>query len=182
MQVDVQTKKNFLNWLVATVQFPRREIYWMINYLVSHDSVLENLHIIEHADKTPRGLRLSANKAHKEALTLFIENHEFINSEQIFHEIRMNWKKELFIEFDFEGKWHSEKYLRVLEDNPYNSWNDTIHPEIVASIENFLYQKEKELEIEVLYQKIDYALETKNRADFEVLTEKLAEKLGETVR
>ncbi|EAC5449672.1 hypothetical protein B4Y20_16430, partial [Listeria monocytogenes] len=31
MNVNVQEKKKFLNWLVSTVSFSRREVSWVLN-------------------------------------------------------------------------------------------------------------------------------------------------------
>ena len=55
MNVNVQEKKKFLNWLVSTVSFSRREVSWVLNYLANHEAILTNVHFVEGAAAAKRG-------------------------------------------------------------------------------------------------------------------------------
>lgn len=79
-----------------TVPFGRREVLWILNYLLTHDAILNNVHFVENVEKTDRGIRVVADGLGKEPLLLFIQAQEFTDPEQIFHEIRMNWRKALY--------------------------------------------------------------------------------------
>ena len=93
MFVSLSEKKKFLTWLVNTVPFGRREVLWILNYLLTHDAILNNVHFVENVEKTDRGIRVVADGLGKEPLLLFIQAQEFTDPEQIFHEIRMNWRR-----------------------------------------------------------------------------------------
>ncbi|MDU3405334.1 MAG: YpiB family protein, partial [Enterococcus faecalis] len=48
MFVSLSEKKKFLTWLVNTVPFGRREVLWILNYLLTHDAILNNVHFVEN--------------------------------------------------------------------------------------------------------------------------------------
>lgn len=52
MFVSLSEKKKFLTWLVNTVPFGRREVLWILNYLLTHDAILNNVHFVENVEKT----------------------------------------------------------------------------------------------------------------------------------
>ncbi|PQC07891.1 hypothetical protein CUM91_15235, partial [Enterococcus faecalis] len=54
MFVSLSEKKKFLTWLVNTVPFGRREVLWILNYLLTHDAILNNVHFVENVEKTDR--------------------------------------------------------------------------------------------------------------------------------
>ena len=83
MFVSLSEKKKFLTWLVNTVPFGRREVLWILNYLLTHDAILNNVHFVENVEKTDRGIRVVADGLGKEPLLLFIQAQEFTDPEQI---------------------------------------------------------------------------------------------------
>lgn len=173
MSAKVEEKKEFIVWLNEHVDFGRREVYWILNYLVNHSAILSKVSFVEHADKTPRGIRISQIGLEPEGLELYLDGRTFTDSEQVFHELRMNWKKELFIEIRFNDSWDSEEYLAVLEDNPFYSWNDTVDSEVEQSVNRALAEEQKASELVKLYQEIDQALESGNQEEFKRLTSSL---------
>lgn len=70
MFVSLSEKKKFLTWLVNTVPFGRREVLWILNYLLTHDAILNNVHFVENVEKTDRGIRVVADGLGKEPLLL----------------------------------------------------------------------------------------------------------------
>lgn len=176
MSVTVDQKKDFLVWLNEHVEFGRREVYWILNYLVNHSALLAKVTFVESADATPRGVRISQVDVESEALELYLNGRTFTDSEQVFHELRMNWKKELFMEIKFDSSWKCLEYLAVLEDNPFCSWNDTVDYEVERAILTALETQQRDMELVNLYQEIDYALETGNQAEFKRLVSSLPNK------
>ncbi len=173
MSVNVDEKKAFIAWLNDHVDFGRREIYWILNYLMNHSAILSKVTFVEHASKTPRGVRISQAGFETEGLELYLNGRTFTDSEQVFHELRMNWKKELFMEIAFENAWDSSEYLAVLADNPFYSWNDTVDADVEQSVLAALENEQKSKELDTLYQEINRALEAGNQAEFERLTNNL---------
>ncbi|SJZ62479.1 Uncharacterized protein YpiB, UPF0302 family [Pilibacter termitis] len=174
--MSVKEKKEFLRWFITHAKFSRREIYWIINYLESHESILENVHFVEHANKTPRGILFATTEQEfSKQIVLFKDKQEFLDVDQIFHEIRLNWRENLYIEVLFENAWSNEKYLKVLEDNPFSSWNEEVDEEISEEIEHYFSEQEVLAKKQLLYDKINEALDKGDEQEFQKLSHELQE-------
>lgn len=173
MFVNVSDKKNFLVWVVNNLSFKKREVIWILNYLINHEAILNNVHFIERADKTPRGLKIVANEIDDRPIMLYLAEKKFIDTDQVFHEIRMNWKADLYLECVFDDSWQNSQYLSILEDNPYARWNEQVSGEIIESLNDYFANEEKQAKIDLLYQQIDASLESDDYEGFLKLTNEL---------
>ncbi|MFB8508167.1 ReoY family proteolytic degradation factor [Enterococcus durans] len=173
MLIDVREKKNFLTWMVNRVSFSRREVFWILNYLANHEAILSNVHFVEGANQANRGLQISDLSFDGEPMKLFLEGKEFTDTDQIFHEIRLNWKRPLYVECLFENAWQTREYLMILEDNPFASWDDSISEEDAELIEHYFKEKEQEARLKMLYAQIDQALEKKDKDAFLALSDEV---------
>ena len=173
MLIDVRQKKNFLTWIVNHVSFSRREVFWILNYLANHEAILSNVHFVEGANQANRGLQISDLSFDGEPMKLFLEGKEFTDTDQIFHEIRLNWKRPLYVECLFENAWQTREYLMILEDNPFASWDDSISEEDAELIEYYFKEKEQEARLKMLYAQIDQALEKKDKDAFLALSDEV---------
>lgn len=72
MFVNVADKKEFLLWLVNNISFSQREVLWILNYLINHEAILNNVHFIEQADKAVRGLKVTSKEIEDEPIRLFL--------------------------------------------------------------------------------------------------------------
>lgn len=173
MLIDVREKKNFFTWMVNHVSFSRREVFWILNYLANHEAILSNVHFVEGANQANRGLQISDLSFDGEPMKLFLEGKEFTDTDQIFHEIRLNWKRPLYVECLFENAWQTREYLMILEDNPFASWDDSISEEDAELIEHYFKEKEQEARLKMLYAQIDQALEKKDKDAFLALSDEV---------
>ncbi|WP_165005869.1 MULTISPECIES: ReoY family proteolytic degradation factor [unclassified Enterococcus] len=173
MLIDVREKKNFLTWMVNHVSFSRREVFWILNYLANHEAILNNVHFVEGANQAERGLQISDLSFDGEPMKLFLQGKEFTDTDQIFHEIRLNWKKPLYVECLFEQSWQTREYLSILEDNPYATWDSSISEEDAEQIEQYFQEKEQEAKLKRLYAQIDQALEEGNKEAFLELSDEV---------
>ena len=158
MEVDVREKKRFLDWLIQNVTFQRREVSWILNYLANHEAILANVRFVE-------------------PLTLYLEGKSFTDSDQIFHEIRLNWQEPLYLECFFANSWDHPTYLSILEDNPYSTWNESIDPTILTAVDQYLAEEQRQARIKELYQAIDEALEKGDKEAFLHLSQEVNEVL-----
>lgn len=172
--VELYEKKQWLKWLLANGAFQRREILWILDYLLHHDSILANIKIIEQASKTTRGLVLLPDKSTVDALTLYLEGHQFCDPDQIFHEIRFNWKKPLYLECPIPKAWEHPEFLAVLEDNPYHRWNDSLTDDVFNEVDSFIQSQQRQNERTTLIEKINLAIDAGNREEFKRLSDQLA--------
>ncbi|MGM0212591.1 YpiB family protein [Enterococcus sp. AZ109] len=171
--IDVAEKREFLVWLINNVSFRRREVIWILNYLINHEAILKNVHIVENANHTKRGLVIRDITQEDEPMTLTVHEQSFANSDQIFHEIRLHWQQPLYLECIFPNSWHNEQYLSVLEDNPAASWNDTISEEIIKEVEEHIAWEEKEAMLKLLNRQINLALENGDKEAFLELSDEI---------
>lgn len=177
MSINVQEKKQFLNWLVSNVSFHRREVSWILNYLANHEAILANVHFVENAAKTNRGLVIRSADGSDTPVLLTIEKQIFQDTDQIFHEIRMNWKKPLYLECIFPSSWENPAYLAVLEDNPFDRWNDHVDDSMKKKVEQYFVTEEERSKINSLYHQIDLALENGDRDAFLKLSDEVNRRL-----
>ncbi len=177
--IDVLDKKRFLNWFVTHVSFNRREVSWLLNYLANHEAILKHVYFIENANKTPRGITVRSAKSAGDSLLLFLEGKEFSDSDQVFHEIRLNWEKPLFLECLFPDSWNNSLYLGVLEDNPYYRWNDTMDTETTERVKAYFEQQDSQIRLTALYERIDQALESEDQATFLCLSKEINRLISE---
>ena len=172
--MEIIQKREFLEWFLKSVPVATREILWILNYIANHDAILEKVHIVEQVDKTPRGiLFVSTDITHSQSISLYKDGKEFVDVNQIFHEIRMHADLELFLEFKFLNAWKTSTYLEVLEDNPYSSWNEKV--EESKDLEEFLEEEAKAAQIKALTEQIDQALAKQDEENFARLSRELIE-------
>ena len=170
-QPSLEDKKNFISWFVSNHALKRREALWILNYLLNHELLLKQIHFVEKVDCTPKGMWFSTDKAPDESFYFYKAGTRFNNPEQAFHDIRLNWKEECYIEMEFEDSYLTMVKFGILEKNPFY--------EEESSSDEEVHQALAEIQTDVLKQEIltqiDQALETGNQELFIKLTEQLKE-------
>ncbi len=173
IQITLEAKKAFIGWFLDRHQLKRRESMWILNYLLNHDIVLNKVHFVEDVEKTPRGMMMSTVGMENDPFLFYKDGKVFTDPEQAFHEVRLNWREDMYLELIFRDPWKTEQYLAILEDNPYYKWNDQVSPELSIEVDHALEklllidQKDK------LLDRIDQALETGDKANFIALSSQL---------
>lgn len=174
-KISVRKKRVFLSWFVKKHEMKRRESLWILNYLINHEIVLNKVRFIENAEATPRGIVISAAGTTEEGFIFKKENVHFNDPEQAFHDIRLNWHHDIYLELNFPNAWKTAKYLEVLEDNPYNSWNKNIPLEIIEEAEEAMDEFLFEDYHQQIMSSIEDSLDRKDRKAFYDSTQKLQE-------
>ena len=54
-------KKHFLKWFTQNYILKRRESLWILDYLYSHDIILEKTHFVQNVDKIVDNLLVSVH-------------------------------------------------------------------------------------------------------------------------
>lgn len=175
IQISLDDKKIFLGWFLDRYQLKRRESMWILNYLLNHDIVLNKVHFIEAVEKTPRGMVMSTTEMDSEPFLFYKKGTVFSDPEQAFHEVRLNWQEEMYIELNFSNPWKSAEYLTVLEDNPYYKWNETISPKLIEEVELALETLSLTERKQNTLHQIDLSLEEDDRERFIQLSNQLKE-------
>ncbi|KZZ86400.1 MULTISPECIES: ReoY family proteolytic degradation factor [Bacillaceae] len=171
--VSVHEKKDFIRWFLNHYQLKRRECVWILNYLMSHDSLMERVHFVEQAQYCPRGIIMSTHCVEEVPFRFYKENVMTTDAEKSFHDIRLNREEELYIQINFRSAYQSPQYAAVMEGNPFmpkhlnGNEKDRIIAERVLESAIQTYQKDK------LLQMIDDALDRHDEHAFKDLTSRL---------
>lgn len=174
IEVDVANKKRFIKWFLEKYQLKRRESVWILNYLMSNSSLLEKVHFVEDAQYTPRGITMTTFCATREdgGFYFYKEGKTLADAERAFHDIRLNREKELYLELKCGGM-DREKYILVLEDNPYLPEEKSGKKENRQIIDNLLDYSLYKFKKEKLLKEIEKSLIERDESEFMDLTNKL---------
>ncbi|MEH7109330.1 MULTISPECIES: ReoY family proteolytic degradation factor [Bacillaceae] len=171
--VSVNEKKDFIRWFLNHYQLKRRECVWILNYLMSHDQLMEKVHFVEQAQYCPRGLIMSTHCVDKVPFRFYKENVMTTDAEKSFHDIRLNREEDIYIQLNFHASNQAHQYVAVLEENPYVPKHLQVNEKDGIVAEQLLQHSIERFQREKLLQLIDEALDQQDRQAFEMLTEKL---------
>ncbi len=166
-------KKDFLRWFTKNHRLTTRESLWILDFLHGHNIMLEKTHFVENVDQAPRGIYMSAEGRINGHFRFYKNGHMYEDPIKAFHEVRLNWSSDLYIEVDFADAWQSPEYLAVLEDNPYAPWNEQVSEELIEEMDLALEYTSLEIGRQSLLDEIDARLKSGDREDFERLTKDL---------
>lgn len=171
--VSVNEKKDFIRWFLNHYQLKRRECVWILNYLMSHDQLMEKVHFVEQAQYCPRGLIMSTHCVDEVPFRFYKENIMTTDAEKSFHDIRLNREEEIYIQLNFHASNKAHQYAAVMEENPYMPTSLNISEKDKLIAERFLNDSIQRFQREKLLKLIDEALDIQDKEAFSVLTKKL---------
>jgi uncharacterized protein YpiB (UPF0302 family) len=171
--VSVNEKKDFIRWFLNHYQLKRRECVWILNYLMSHDQLMEKVHFVEQAQYCPRGLIMSTHCVDKVPFRFYKENVMTTDAEKSFHDIRLNREEDIYIQLNFHASNQKHQYAAVLEENPFMPNHLQVNEKDGLIAEEFLNYSIERFQHEKLLHLIDEALDKQDREAFQVLTKKL---------
>ncbi|WML47704.1 ReoY family proteolytic degradation factor [Neobacillus sp. PS3-34] len=171
--VSVNEKKDFIRWFLNHYQLKRRECVWILNYLMSHDQLMEKVHFVEQAQYCPKGLIMSTHCVDKVPFRFYKENVMTTDAEKSFHDIRLNREEEIYIQLNFNASNKMHQYAAVLEENPFVPKHLQVNEKDVEIAEQFLNSSIERFQREKLLSMIDEALDKQDKERFRLLTEQL---------
>ncbi|MFK2824205.1 ReoY family proteolytic degradation factor [Bacillus sp. B190/17] len=171
--VSVHEKKDFIRWFLNHYQLKRRESVWILNYLMSHDQLMEKVHFVEDAQYCPRGMVMSTHCVDTAPFRFFKENIMTTDAEKSFHDIRLNKEEDIYIELKFRSSNTSHQYAAVMEENPFMPRNLRITEKDKMLAEKFLKEGIYHFQKERLLKAIDEALDCGDKEAFLKLTDQL---------
>lgn len=172
---SLEEKKSFITWFIQNYQLKRRESLWILNYLLNHEVLLKNIHFVEKIEITNRGIGLASLESPKEAFVYYKEGKQFDDPEQAFHDLRLNWKEDFYLELFFNQSYQSLSAFGVLEANPFEKEEKNFDSELVELVDESLNRLALQERKRYLLQLIDMALIDKDVEKFKTYTEELKE-------
>ncbi|MBC1490242.1 YpiB family protein [Listeria booriae] len=167
--ISIEDKKDFVRWLLSQHQMKMRESMWILNYIAGHDQIMKYVHFVDNAEGCPRGLVLTSHGVDDEPFRFFKGNIVTTDPEKAFHDIRLNWDEEIYIQLHFPGVVTSPQYALVREDSPFQELLITDSDKQIAA--QFLDSAVAHFSKEKLLVEIDAALDDYDEARFQELME-----------
>ncbi|WP_163654159.1 ReoY family proteolytic degradation factor [Listeria sp. PSOL-1] len=162
--ISIDEKKDFIRWLLNHYQMKMREAMWVLNYVSGHDQIIQYVHFVDDLSGVSRGLILAAEGSSGEPFRFFKGNLATSDPEKAFHDIRLNWNEDLYIQLDFENAMNSPEYALVRTDNPHLGLQ--LNDEEKELAKKFLDQTSLFFSKKNVLEKIDQALDEKDRDAF----------------
>jgi uncharacterized protein YpiB (UPF0302 family) len=146
--IDLSDKKNFLSWLSQAVPLKQRESYWIINYLINHEAILNRVSFVHGALHTPRGILITDQ-------TISGVGLEMVNYEE---------------KVQFDQMHLSERYQLILEENEYLPMDEEEQLIFFNELDKFFEEESTKTKLNQLEEAIDLALEKNDQKSFSKLT------------
>lgn len=135
--------------------------------------MMEKVHFVEHAEFCPRGIIMSTQCVDDVPFRFYKDSILTTDAEKSFHDIRLNRDQEIYIQLNFKAVHKSHQYALVLENNPYMPEHLEISDKDRELAEQFLQTSIKNFQLEQIREKIDKALDRKDKEEFIMLSEQL---------
>lgn len=173
MGVTTNQKRLFINWYLDNFKTERREMVWLLEYMLKRENILKNVHFIFEAHLCPRSIIIATDDDEKRPFRYYKDHVVTTDVDKAFHDIRLNPDEKLYIEVKFEGNRQSVEYAKVLEDNPYLPDDYYLENDDYILLERFIEESSRLSEIHLLKSKIDAALDSGDVHSFNKWSEKL---------
>lgn len=173
--IPIVDKKTFVRWFLKNFQLKRRECVWILNYLLSNDTLLENIHFVEDAHYCPRAIVMSTVDSTGVPFRFYKGNIMTSDAEKSFHDLRLHPNESMYIQLNFPNVPPSSYYLAVLEENPYIPKNLHINEKDRLIAEEMLNNSMLTFQEEKLLKEIDEALDKGDKERFYELSNLLQE-------
>lgn len=171
--ISIQEKKFFIQWFLKNYELKNRESRRILEYLLTDETLLNNIHFVREAKFCPRAIILTTTCS-DEVSFRFHKQHVITNEvEKSFHDLRLCKHQPMYIQINFYNAYQNEYYIAVLEDNPYIPENIQLkeQDQMIAKqmLENILIERKQA----TLKKMIDHSLEKNNRKAFFKLVDEL---------
>ncbi|WP_213423169.1 ReoY family proteolytic degradation factor [Bhargavaea massiliensis] len=171
--VPVAEKKEFVRWFLKTYHLKRRECVWILNYLLSHDQLLNHVRFVDEAHYCPRAMVMSTTDSDGIPFRFYKGNLMTADAEKSFHDLRLHPEENMYLQLNFPNRHACPEYAAVLEDNPYVPEYIKISDKDRREAEQLLEESVLAFREEQLLRQIDEALDQNDKDKFFALSKTL---------
>lgn len=164
--VPLNDKKLFIRWFLKNYQLKRREGVWILNYLLSNDELLENVHFVDEAHYCPRAIVMSTVDTTSIPFRFYKGNIMTSDAEKAFHDLRLNVHESIYLQLNFPSIPPDPLYLAVLEENPYVPNDVLISEKDRLAAQQLLENSMLEFQEQQILGEIDAALDAGDKERF----------------
>lgn len=173
--VSVAAKKEFVRWFLKRYKLKRRECVWILNYLLSHEQLLENIHFTDEAHYCPRAMVISTTQSESIPFRFYKGNLMTADAEKSFHDLRLYEDEKMYVQLNFPNNHSCPNYASVREENPFLPSYLQVSETDRLIAERLVKESIASMTQEVLRKRIDEALDMNDKEGFITLSAMLKE-------
>ncbi len=171
--VSVDAKKDFVRWFLKRYKLKRRECVWILNYLLSHETLLENVHFTDEAHYCPRAMVISTTKSESIPFRFYKGNLMTADAEKAFHDLRLYENDKMYIQLNFPKNNVCPDYASVREENPFLPSYLQVSEADKKIAEQLVEESIESMTRDKLQKEIDEALDQNDKERFLMLVDLL---------
>jgi uncharacterized protein YpiB (UPF0302 family) len=164
--VSIDNKEKFIKYLLKNYILKRREAVWILNYMISHKEILNNVNFVTSVEGLSNSIKLNIEGNNNDILEYTENNKKTKDIEFSFHRMRGNLLKDFYMEVNFGTQPMLNDYIELLVELDVDT---SIYSKYVE------YMLEKSLidqQINIVIEEIDESLISKNKNKFKILVKK----------
>lgn len=173
--IPVTAKMEFIRWFLKRYKLKRRECVWILNYLLSHEQLLSNVHFTDDVHYCPRAMVMSVTGTDHIPFRFYKGNVMTADAEKSFHDLRLHPKEKMFIQLNFPDYHACPEYAMVREENPYVPSYLQVSESDRKIAHQLLEESIATMSLDMLRKRVDEALDANDREQFLALTALLNE-------
>lgn len=171
--VPVAAKKDFVRWFLKRYKLKRRECVWILNYLLSQEHLLENVHFTDEAHYCPRAMVMSTTDSDSIPFRFYKGNLMTADAEKSFHDLRLHPDDKMYIQLNFTNNHTCPQYASVREENPFLPAYLQVSERDKQIAEQLLEESISKITTDNLMKKVDEALDANDKELFITLSDML---------
>lgn len=98
MGVTTNQKRVFINWYLDHHRTERREMVWLLEYILKRENILKHLHFVFEAHLCPRSIIISTDNDEKRPFRYYKDHVVTTDVDKAFHDIRLNPEDTIYVE------------------------------------------------------------------------------------
>lgn len=165
-QVSTAYKKVMIRWLLKRYKMKRKECVWILNYLLSNEKLLDNVHFTEEAHYCPRAMIMSVVETDQIPFRFYRGNLMTADAEKAFHELRMNPDEAMYIQINIPKDVYASTYYQALVENPYIPEYSKVNKKDKEMADSFLGEMSSSMAENAYSLLIDKALDERDEKEF----------------
>ncbi|MDW0111616.1 MULTISPECIES: ReoY family proteolytic degradation factor [Sporosarcina] len=168
--IPVAAKKDFVRWFLKRYKLKRRECVWILNYLLSHEQLLQNVHFTDEAHYCPRAMVISTTNSESIPFRFYKGNLMTADAEKSFHDLRLHPDEKMYIQLNFPNSHSCPHYASVREENPFLPVELQVSARDRKIAEKLLEESAASMSLDLLRKRVDEALDANDRERFLILS------------
>ncbi|CAM3056969.1 ReoY family proteolytic degradation factor [Filibacter tadaridae] len=173
--IPVAAKKDFVRWFLKRHKLKRRECVWILNYLLSHEHLLQNVHFTDEAHYCPRAMVMSTTGTESIPFRFYKGNIMTADAEKSFHDLRLHPDDRMYIQLNFHNSHSCPEYASVREENPFLPSYLQVSESDKRIAEKLLEESVATMTVDMLLKNVDEALDANDEERFITLSNMLKE-------